>query len=230
VASSVTYVAPDLAAGASLLVHLDAAAYAGSGDWIDVRGQSEGSYPLAGTTAPTYVGTGPEFFDFDGTNDFVLLGPVLDENTSFTFEAWVFDRGAGGPSRNVIASASTPLFISGSVLYGGVGGAFLLVSRSSFPSSTTVREWRHVVLTFVDGGGAANGTMVLYIDGVAVSTSTGVTARHPGSQNFRIGAHESAGNPVSFWNGGIAQVRIYDGALSAAEVTANFDATKAAFA
>jgi hypothetical protein len=70
--------------------------------------------------------------------------------------------------------------------------------------------------------------MRLYINGVQVSQNTGVTQSYI-SQTERIGAHFFGGSPVSFWDGKIAQVRVYSSALTGAEVLQNFDADRARF-
>jgi ketosteroid isomerase-like protein len=78
-----------------------------------------------------------------------------------------------------------------------------------------------VVLTFDD----AVNTMRLYINGVQVSQNTGVTQSYI-SQTERIGAHFTGVNPISFWDGKIAEVRVYTEALAAEDVLANYNNTK----
>ena len=71
-------------------------------------------------------------------------------------------------------------------------------------------------------------TMRLYINGVEVDENTSVSQSYT-SHTERIGAHFSGGNPVSFWNGKIAQVRVYSEALTESQVLANYNATKATY-
>jgi type VI protein secretion system component VasA len=70
--------------------------------------------------------------------------------------------------------------------------------------------------------------MRLYINGVQVSQNTSVTQSYV-NEIERIGAHFFNGNPVSFWNGKIAEVRVYSEALAAEDVLANYDNSKARF-
>jgi hypothetical protein len=60
------------------------------------------------------------------------------------------------------------------------------------------------------------------------SSNNSVTQSYSG-KTLRIGSHFSGGNPASFWNGKIAQVRVYDAALTQEQVLANFNATKARY-
>jgi hypothetical protein len=70
--------------------------------------------------------------------------------------------------------------------------------------------------------------MRLYINGTQVSENTGVTQSYV-SEIERIGAHFFGGNPVSFWDGKIAEVRVYSEALADTDVLANYDNTKARY-
>jgi hypothetical protein len=156
---------------------------------------------------------------FNGTSTFVDIGAPLDNGTNFTKEAWV-NANIVTAARNILSSASNVFWNNGSTLSGGVGGQFSLVTSTDFPASV----WRHVVLTFDD----VNNTMRLYINGTQVSENTGVTQNYV-SEIERIGAHFFSGNPVSFWNGKIAEVRVYSEALAAHDVLSNYDNTKTRF-
>jgi hypothetical protein len=156
---------------------------------------------------------------FNGTSTFVDIGTPLSNGTNFTKEAWV-NANVVTSARNILSSASNVFWNNGSTLSGGVGGQFSLVTSTNFPASV----WRHVVLTFDD----ANNTMRLYINGTQVSQNTEVTQSYV-SEIERIGAHFFSGNPVSFWNGKIAEVRVYSEALAAEDVLTNYDNTKTRF-
>jgi hypothetical protein len=156
---------------------------------------------------------------FNGTSTFVDIGTPLSNGTDFTKEAWV-NADIVTAARNILSSESNVFWNNGSTLSGGVDDSYSLVTSASFPTLV----WRHVVLTFDD----AVNTMRLYINGVQVSQNTGVTLSYV-SEIERIGAHFFGGNPVSFWDGKIAQVRVYEAALSAAQVQQNFDTDKARY-
>jgi hypothetical protein len=71
--------------------------------------------------------------------------------------------------------------------------------------------------------------MRLYINGVQVTQNTNVTQSFTGGETLRIGSHVNVSTPVSFWNGRIAQARVYNTALNAANILTNFNATKGRF-
>lgn len=156
---------------------------------------------------------------FNGTSTFVDIGNPLSSGTNYTKEAWVY-ASATDNSRNIISSENNVFWISSGTLYGGVGGQYMEVSSASFQTN----RWRHVALTFND----STNTMTLYIDGVQVNQKTSVSASYI-SETLRIGAHYAGGNPVSFWSGRIAIVRIYSRALSGSEILRNFNATRSRF-
>lgn len=205
-------------ASSSLVLHLDAATSASAGSWTDRSGNANPVTFPAAPAAPTFDAEG--FFSFDG-GDHLELGTLLAVGGAYTIEAWVRDEG-GSPNRNIVSSRGDVLFVSGSTLYGGTGGSYLIVESAGFPTGT----WTHVAYTHP----GASGTARLYVDGVHVDESTPVSTVHSGGA-LRIGAHSLAGgDPTSFWNGDIAQVRIYSEALTASAVAANHAATSEAFA
>jgi hypothetical protein len=199
----------------NLVVNLDAGntdSYPGTGTtWTNLVDSTE--YTISNGTFDS--GDGGSIV-FSGVGTFVDIGTPLSNGTNFTKEAWVNAAVVTG-SRNILSSASNVFWNNGSTLSGGVGGSFSLVTSTNFPATV----WRHVVLTFDD----ANNTMRLYINGVQVSENTGVTQSYV-SEIERIGAHFFGGNPVSFWDGKIAEVRVYSEALAAEDVLANYDNTK----
>ena len=203
---------------ANLVVHLNAgntSSYPGSGTtWTNLVDST--NYTIVSGSYDS--GNGGSIV-FNGSSTYVDIGTPLSGGSNFTKEVWVNADLVTG-SRNILSSASNVFWNNGSTLSGGVGASYSLVTSSSFPAG----QWKHVVLTFDD---AAN-TMRLYINGVQVSQNVSVSQSYI-SEVERIGSHFFSGNPVSFWDGKIAQVRIYNEALSTAQVQANFDNTKATY-
>jgi hypothetical protein len=199
----------------NLVVHLDAGntdSYAGTGTtWTNLVDDTD--YTISNGAFDSANGGS---IVFNGSSTFVDIGTPLSNGTDFTKEAWV-NADVVTPARNILSSANNVFWNNGSTLSGGVGGSFSLVTSANFPTAV----WRHVVLTFDD----VNNTMRLYINGAQVSENTGVTQSYV-SEIERIGAHFFGGNPVSFWNGKIAEVRVYTEALAAEDVSANYDNTK----
>jgi hypothetical protein len=97
----------------------------------------------------------------------------------------------------------------------GNAGEQHLDSAAALPVAT----WKHLAVVL----GAAGGT--LYIDGAPVTTSAGLTLRPAdlgATVNNWIGRSQYAADP--FFSGQIDEVRLYDRALTAAEVTTLFQA------
>jgi hypothetical protein len=199
----------------NLIVNLDAGntdSYPGTGTtWTNLVDDTD--YTISNGTFDS--GNGGSIV-FNGTSTFVSIGTPLSNGTNFTKEAWV-NADVVTSARNILSSANNVFWNNGSTLSGGVGGTFNHVTSASFPATV----WRHVVLTFDD----AVNTMRLYINGVQVAQNTGVTLSYI-SETERIGAHFSGGNPLSFWDGKIAEVRVYTEALAAEDVLANYNNTK----
>jgi hypothetical protein len=205
----------------NLLVNLDAGnidSYPGTGTiWTNLVDES--TYTISNGTFDSSNGGSIVFNGDVNDGTFVAIGTPLSNGTNFTKEAWVNADVVTG-ARNILSSASNVFWNNGSTLSGGVGGSFSLVTNSNFP--TTV--WRHVMLTFDDN----SNTMRLYINGIQVSQNTGVTQSYV-SEIERIGAHFSGGSPVSFWDGKISQVRVYEESLTDTEVLNNYNTTKSRY-
>ena len=202
----------------NLVVSLDAgdpASYPGSGStWTNLVDST--NYTIVSGSYSS--GSGGSIV-FNGASTYVSLGTVLSNGSNFTKEAWV-SADVLTAGRNIISSVDNVFFTNTTTLYGGVGAQYLLVGSPNFPTGV----WRHVALTFDD---AAN-TLTLYINGTQVAQNASVTQSYiTGTE--RIGAHYSGGAPVSFWDGNIAVVRVYDEALTAAQVSQNYDAQRSRF-
>jgi hypothetical protein len=202
----------------NLVINLDAgntASYSGTGStWTNLVNNTQ--YSIINGTFDS--GNGGSIV-FDGTSTYVSIGTPLSGGTNFTKEAWV-NADVVSFSRNILSSASNVFWNSGSILGGGVANSYSVVTSTNFPTLV----WRHVVLTFDD----TNDIMRLYINGVQVSEETEVTQSYI-SETERIGAHFFNGNPVSFWDGKIAQVRVYSAALTGAQVLQNFNSSRARY-
>jgi hypothetical protein len=133
-------------------------------------------------------------------------------------EAWVNADIVTG-ARNIISSSNNVFWNNGSTLSGGVGGSFSLVTSSSFPANV----WRYVVLTFND----ATNTTRLYNNGTQVSQNLSVTQSYV-SETLRIGSHFGL-SPISFWDGKISQVRVYNQEISSSSISSIFNSQKSRY-
>ncbi len=84
-----------------------------------------------------------------------------------------------------------------------------------------LNRWLHIVVTHTSGG-----LYTMYVNGVASDSSTFANSSiRSSSNNLLIGA---GWNPDYFY-GNISQTRVYNIALSAAQVLQNYNATKGRF-
>ena len=157
--------------------------------------------------------------EFDGVNDWVTVADAasLDLTTGMSLEAWVYPTAAGTAWRTVILK-ERPAGLAYAI-YGNddtgrpdafayTGSDFSARGTSALPLNT----WSHVAATY------SARTLRLYVGGVQVATRTAGTALRTSDNPLRIG-----GNAI--WNewfqGRIDEVRVYNRALTAAEIQAD---------
>jgi hypothetical protein len=154
---------------------------------------------------------------FDGVNDWVTIkdSPSLDLSTSMTLEAWVNPQSQAG-EKALIAKEQ-----SGGAVYGllnadanvpaaGIydGQYHVLPGQNQLP----VNEWTHLVVTYDGQYGR------LYMNGVEVAKGAEKSLIQASNGELRIGGNSTWG---AYFKGLIDEVRIYNRALTAAEVQYN---------
>ena len=216
-----------------LVLALDAAntkSYPGSGTtWTDLSGKGNNG-TISGATYTS--GTGG-YFDFDGDDDYINLGTISTSHVlqmndpsggGLTISWWgyfddtgdsfqrIFDKSSGGSASNGWAIYTDETGSNTTTLSLGSAGSDTTISNSYLTST-----WQNWCITWVK----SSGTYVTYLNGVQDKTGTR-TWNVPSSQtNARIGSwNHSTGRE---YNGKIASLKIYDKALSATEVTQNFN-------
>ena len=165
---------------------------------------------------------------FDGVDDGIDCGNSnnLDITSKITISAWINPTTA-------ITSQNFPMFIAKDLnvaymLYGNSStGAFRLrigtnTAANVVDSVTTLSTgvWAHIVGTY-DGT-----NMKLYINGSLDITKSRVGTIPTSTNSLRIAEANINNNE---YEGNIASVKIYNKALTSAEVTQNYNATKERF-
>ena len=158
---------------------------------------------------------------FDGTNDFVDFGNVINPSNAITLEAWVKTDGLGA-RQTVINKAHSSLgspwyqynleVRAGGQVYFALG---LSSGANSIQTSATLTPgvWYHLAGTY-DGS-----DMKVYIDdGVEVETKTATGTITPKISILTIGKYSLQTN---IFNGSIDEARIWDVARSSADLNAN---------
>jgi len=208
-----------------LKILLNPYSYAGSGaTWYDASGNSNNATLI---NSPTYsVDNGGLLNWASASSQYATVAMNSGLRVAnITQEVWVFlnstaDQVFIGSQYGTSSNNSFALWVSGGTFYFGVntGGTFYQ-SASSTPSTST---WYHLVHTY-------NGTtQYLYINGVLVTTynsaASGNITYDTSNTLLAIGADFNGTGyntgPTLFANGKMPIVKIYNIALSAAQVAA----------
>ena len=190
--------------------------YSGSGTvWNDLSGLGNNGTLVNGPTFDANTNKGA--FTFDGTNDYINFGnsSILQQSTG-TLSAWTKASSPGSGYRGIIAKQGAyGLFYTDSILvaYDWTAG----VARST-GINIADNTWKNVVLTYQSG--VSNGTRI-YINGVSVLTNT-ITIQSQVANLFG-GAEANASQYASCQ---ISSFNMYNRALSAAEVSDNYNAMR----
>jgi beta-lactam-binding protein with PASTA domain/CubicO group peptidase (beta-lactamase class C family) len=176
------------------------------------------SGPASGGSAPTQA-----YLDFDGVDDQVLAGDV-DVSPAITMEAWIRpvslsnsksqDRVATkGPDYELTVSTGDTgcTFGAGHVQWRATIGG---VNQRLCGGVLALNGWQHIAGTY-DGA-----QFRLYINGVEVDSVARSGALANNNTAFLIGNSPTASRP---FDGDIDEVRIWNRALSAAELQANLN-------
>ena len=223
-----------------LILNLDASkfySYPRSGNiWTDLSGNGN-----TGTlkNGPTYDSANGGSFSFDGSNDHTLLPlnffpyPSL---TAFTISIWFKSSQANGGTLFGQQNTDNPSSASGfvPVIYLRSDGfiriePFWTGNNTNFIlSSSTLNNnnWHNVITTF------NSGTNQLYVNGVYNTQQTGKTlATFTDTYNYIVGAGVAIERSLgtNYFSGNISNFNFYNRALTATEITQNFNALKGRF-
>jgi hypothetical protein len=220
-----------------LILDLDAAkkdSYAGSGTiWNDLSGNNNSGSLFNG---PTFNSANGGSIVFDGVDDRVDSTTLNIVPNSWTVGCWVTNTKTSGVSVFVAKSGTSPnydqnmllgwsstlnnrFYISGKT----IGGVYFSSCTSSFsPLSNSIYN---VVGTFDYN----TTTLSLYINGVLDNTKiVGAVFTTGSNLPIQIGCSDS-NSPSNFAKGTIYNTQVYNRALSAIEVTQNYNALKSRF-
>ena len=228
-----------------LVLNLDASdrtSYPGTGTaWNNIStGINNGTL----TNGPTFNSGNGGYISFDGVDDFVEFGDVLDLGTnSMTVNSWVytpsyatqiiFSKAYAGPGNYRYAAGIANNNASTAFVYGfmqGNGGDDVIPWGSG--QSIQINTWFMATYVF-----ERSSNISLYINGSLIFSNRTSTISQWNGLNFqssyptRVAAY-TAGNGTGIiapWNGRIGQFSLYFRALTQAEISQNFQATRARF-
>ena len=196
------------------------------GGVIDVSGRGSSAELV---NSPGYSTSSLGSFSFNGTNQVIIAPENSALNTQApTVEVWVktnnlnqngffFEKG------NVNTQYS--LFQEGTNIVWRTMG---LSNQSMYATTATymsTSSWAHIVGTY------SSGVKTIYINGVPVTSASGITGTIGTNTNgISIGAYGGYnGGRSYYYNGEIGIVKVYDRALTAAEVLQNYNAGRSRY-
>ena len=201
--------------------------YPGSGTtWTDLSG---GGNTGTLTNGPTYSSANFGSIVFDGTNDYVTIprNSNLIPTGNWSYECWFNLTTTTDPNYgqsffgNLAGSSSTVDF---DIRKGGNTMIFYcwnsgngLITTINASYVFTAQKWEHFILT------RETNTYNFYFNNQLVGSVTNANPVFDGSANMTIGVESGS---FSNFNGKMSAVRVYNRALSAAEISQNFNATR----
>jgi hypothetical protein len=215
-----------------VVIELDASnasSYAGTGaNWYDVSGANNHCTIYNSTPFTSAL---PTYFSFNGSNSYAKSNAALNlgiaANNAMSAEGWVYTSFSSYDfwfTSNVNTGDCTYRFgTDGSGrLYWDMGQH---VDRNYAGFSITNNTWNYVVFT----AGLEAGTIVtrIYVNGNLITTQNEGIITLPNTNEYFVGTGESS-NSHNF-SGRIGIVRIFNRALTAQEVSQNFNAVKSRF-
>jgi hypothetical protein len=201
----------------------------GVGRWTFDEGQGSTAADSAGTSPltlhgdPTWVDgpsgdaktalhlTGTQYADTERT-------VVPTRGTNFSVSAWVRLDSADGAFQTVVSEdgdTNSAFFLQ----YSGADQrwAFSYVGARALATDVgkpEVGRWYHLVGV----RDTTASTLTVYVDGKAEGSTSVLASADDATGVLAVGRGKFGGNPVDYLNGSVDDVRVYDRALSAAEV------------
>ncbi len=224
-----------------LVLNLDAGrqnSYNGGTTWRDLSGSGNNGTLYNG---PTYSNANRGYITIDGNDDYVLIDTTNfpSGNSPFTMECFINWSGNGvnnidvifGYGYDVIGGNKCPLFAveSTNVFTSSFGSNTGIVTSTS---TVNIGTWYHACLTY------NSSQLSIYVNGRLESTLNYTSANTVLNNNVNgnyaaIGALISPNGTIvasprryGTFNGKISVMRMYNRALSAAEIQQNFNATR----
>ena len=214
-----------------LVLHLDAGdsnSYPGSGSgttWYDLSGNGNNG-TISGATYSSNEGG---YLDFDGVNDYVDINSFTFNSSSVysvsfwfkpssnTTQQYLLDLRANNANNQASLIAYNQSGTSGKIHYTVYG---VSSPWDSAPTILSLSTWYHITVIH----NSSTNNLKIYLNSTLDLDSSFGSDLTVSSAPLTIGARSS--NQANPTNGSISQVTIYNKALTASEVTQNFDALK----
>jgi hypothetical protein len=231
-----------------LVLALDAAdrnSYvSGSTTWFDLSGNGNNGTL---TNGPTFSSANGGSIVFDGTNDFIDNGNILDTDgtSAFSVSVWFKTSSTASGAKTLVSKnlLSSPFtgwqlgFNTTTAAAGDIGkvGIVIVSNTTEVMRKLTTATYNNGIwhnAVFIYSGSKTRAGMLLYINGalgtVTESDSTSIVNTISNASNYNIGGRNNQASQV-FPAGNIANVTHYNRVLSASEILQNYNAQKSRF-
>ena len=205
--------------------------YFGNTVWKDVSSNGNDS-ALLNTDSQNYFSTNAGYIAFDGTNDYVSITQNSNtrlQNNYQTLSFFVYITSVG-PNEAAflwnVGANPTGMFLFWSPtainMQIQTGGTYI-----NYPVSVTnaLNTWMNITYIINNVGR----TMTAYKNGALVGTSSQWSIFTPPNSVVELGSNRATGNAGDYIKGRVANVLVYNRALSAAEISQNYEADKSRF-
>jgi len=168
-------------------------------------------------------GSGSRAFDFDGVNDYVDLGQnaIFDNPSEISISVWIWPN--NNEHGKIVTKGSDVgndrsrftweiAYMPGTIRFGVSDGTNYTEVLST--NSANIGSWHHIVATY-------NGSITrIYLDGLLENSSTTISGNlNSETGPLQIGRENNGGAGNAEFNGKIDDIRIYNYALSDAEIS-----------
>ena len=191
----------------------------GSGTVVNDASGNGNNGTISGATWTT-SGKYGNALTFNGTSALVTINnaPSLQLTSAMTLEAWVYPTTVNSTWRDVIYKGNDNYYLEGTSSNSAhpVAGAILggVYAEAIGPNALTANTWAHLAATY-DGA-----TMRLYVNGGQVASRAQTGAIATSTNPLQIGGDTFYGQ---YFAGLIDEVRIYNQALSVAEIQSDMN-------
>ena len=157
--------------------------------------------------------------DFDGTNDHVLLGDIIEDFTGFTQEAWVYWKGSSHPDfYNEIFTKDlvTALAITNeNRLHANFGNGTTWGAGVNSSTLIPLNTWTHIAVTR-----SSTGAVKMYINGVLDASTATLNLRGSNGAIRAIGVKPVGSNRFGYFKGAIDELKVWSIERTQAQIQA----------
>ena len=194
-----------------LVLALDAAntkSYPGTGTtWTDLSGNGNTGTL---TNGPTYSSANGGYLVFNGTNQYVTSSFTTTSGQEVTYSGWLYSTETTATYRNFVDSLT-----ANPMIWWNTSGQIEFDAALYTTPAVYRNQWVYVALSKPSGSSSPS----YYVNGVLVGSGTAYTTPAVTPTWFNRAAAQT-------WKGNASNVQAYNRALSAYEISQNFNALR----